>query len=62
LKFHRYISDKKKVREDVGPLQKKSGDLVTRDTKKAEVFNDFFALVLNWQGLEPHCSSCRKQW
>ena len=27
------------------PLQKETGDLVTRDMEKAEVFSDFFASV-----------------
>jgi len=43
--FHRYISDKRKARENVGPLWKEMGDLVTRDMEKAEVVDDFFASV-----------------
>ncbi|GAB0176214.1 hypothetical protein GRJ2_000086600 [Grus japonensis] len=43
--FYRYISDKRKTRENVGPLWKETGDLVTWDMEKAEVFNDFFASV-----------------
>ncbi|KFV20211.1 hypothetical protein N340_01073, partial [Tauraco erythrolophus] len=43
--FYRYVSDKKKSREDVGPLRKEMGDLATRDMEKAEVLNDFFASV-----------------
>ncbi|GAB0182661.1 hypothetical protein GRJ2_000731400 [Grus japonensis] len=43
--FYRYVSDKRKTRENVGPLQKEMGDLVTQDMEKAEVLNDFFALV-----------------
>ena len=34
------ISDKK-VREDVGPLQKETGDPLRRDMEKAEALNDF---------------------
>ncbi len=49
-KFYRYISDKKKVRVDVGPLQKETGDLVTRDMEKAEVYSDFFASVFSSKG------------
>lgn len=30
-----------KTRENVRPLQKKTRDMVTQDTEKAEVFNDF---------------------
>ncbi|KFW65086.1 hypothetical protein AS28_14346, partial [Pygoscelis adeliae] len=43
--FYRYVGDKRKIRENVGPLQREMGDLVTRDMGKAEVFNDFFASV-----------------
>ncbi|GAB0175820.1 mitochondrial enolase superfamily member 1 [Grus japonensis] len=43
--FYKYISDKRKTRENMGPLQKEMGDLVTQDIEKAEVLNDFFASV-----------------
>ncbi|KFZ52058.1 hypothetical protein N321_07570, partial [Antrostomus carolinensis] len=43
--FYRYVGEKRKTRENVGPLQKATGDLVTRDTEKAKVPNDFFASV-----------------
>jgi len=33
--------------ENVGPLQKEAGDLVTWDVEKAEVLDDFFASVFN---------------
>ena len=39
------MSDEGKTRENVGPLWKKTGDLVTQDMEKAEVLNDFFASV-----------------
>ena len=29
--FHRYVSDKRKTRENVSPVQKETGDLVSRD-------------------------------
>jgi len=45
--FYRYVSDRRQTRENVGPLRKEAGDLVTRDVKKAEVLNDFFASVFN---------------
>ncbi|KFQ20880.1 hypothetical protein N332_01897, partial [Mesitornis unicolor] len=48
--FYRYISDKRKAREDMGPLWKENGELVTRDTEKAEVLNDFFASVFTGKG------------
>ncbi|GAB0176407.1 mitochondrial enolase superfamily member 1 [Grus japonensis] len=43
--FYRYVSDKRRTRENVGPLRNETGDLVTQDMEKAEVFNDFFASV-----------------
>ncbi|GAB0207625.1 hypothetical protein GRJ2_003228200 [Grus japonensis] len=43
--FYRYFSDKRKARENVGPLRNETGDLVTQDMEKAEVLDDFFASV-----------------
>ena len=43
--FYRYISDQRQTRENVGPLRKETGELVSQDTEKAEVLNDFFASV-----------------
>ncbi|GAB0208353.1 mitochondrial enolase superfamily member 1 [Grus japonensis] len=43
--FYRYVRDKRRTRENVGPLQNETGDLVTQDMEKAEVLNDFFASV-----------------
>ncbi|GAB0186361.1 hypothetical protein GRJ2_001101400 [Grus japonensis] len=43
--FYRYASDKRKTRENVGPLRKETGHLVNQDMEKAEVLNDFFASV-----------------
>ncbi|GAB0184863.1 mitochondrial enolase superfamily member 1 [Grus japonensis] len=43
--FYRYVSDKRRTRENVGPLQNETGNLVTQDMEKAEVLNDFFASV-----------------
>ena len=34
----------------MGPLRKETGDLVTRDTEKPEVLNDFFASVFTIRG------------
>ncbi|KFW11307.1 hypothetical protein N327_10870, partial [Fulmarus glacialis] len=44
-RFHRYIGDNRKTRENVGPLRNEMGDLVTQDMEKAEVLKDFFASV-----------------
>lgn len=43
--FYKYISHKRKTRENASPLQKKTGDLVTWDNEKAKVLNAFFASV-----------------
>ncbi|GAB0209066.1 mitochondrial enolase superfamily member 1 [Grus japonensis] len=43
--FYSYVSDKRRTRENVGPLWNERGDLVTQDMEKAEVLNDFFASV-----------------
>ncbi|GAB0188947.1 mitochondrial enolase superfamily member 1 [Grus japonensis] len=40
-----FYSDKRRTRENVGPLQNETDDLVTQDMEKAEVLNDFFASV-----------------
>ncbi|PKU44522.1 rna-directed dna polymerase from mobile element jockey- hypothetical protein [Limosa lapponica baueri] len=48
--FYRYIDDKRKTRENLGPLQKEKRDLVTQDTEKVEVLNDFFASVFTSNG------------
>ncbi|GAB0186968.1 mitochondrial enolase superfamily member 1 [Grus japonensis] len=43
--FYRYVSDKRRMRENVGPLWNETGDLVSQDMEKAELLNDFFASV-----------------
>ncbi|GAB0207751.1 mitochondrial enolase superfamily member 1 [Grus japonensis] len=43
--FYRYVSDKRRTRENVGPLRNETGDLVAQDMEKAEVLDDFFASV-----------------
>ncbi|CAM5153827.1 unnamed protein product [Natator depressus] len=43
--FFRYVSNKKKVKERVGPLLNEGGNLVTEDVEKANVLNAFFASV-----------------
>ncbi|KAK4818694.1 hypothetical protein QYF61_017915 [Mycteria americana] len=52
--FYRYVGDKRKTRENVGPLQKETGDLVTWDMEKAEVLNDFFASVFTKGQVRDH--------
>ncbi|GAB0178330.1 mitochondrial enolase superfamily member 1 [Grus japonensis] len=43
--FYRYVSEKRRTRENVGPLWNEAGELVTQDMEKAEVLNDYFASV-----------------
>ena len=43
--FFKYISRKRKTRENVGLLLNEVGALVTKDTEKAELLNAFFASV-----------------
>ncbi|GAB0206062.1 mitochondrial enolase superfamily member 1 [Grus japonensis] len=43
--FFKYISSKRKTRENVGPLLNEVSALVTEDTEKAELLNAFFASV-----------------
>ncbi|KFV18986.1 hypothetical protein N340_02246, partial [Tauraco erythrolophus] len=54
--FYRYVSDKIRSRENVGPLRKETEDLATRDMEKAEVLNDFFVSVFTGKS-----SSCTAQ-
>ncbi|GAB0178377.1 mitochondrial enolase superfamily member 1 [Grus japonensis] len=49
--FYRYISDKRRTRQNVGPLRNETGDLVTQDMEKAEVLNDFFASIFTGKSL-----------
>ncbi|CAM5084542.1 unnamed protein product [Natator depressus] len=48
--FFRYVSNKKKVKESVGPLLNEGGNLVTEDVEKANVLNAFFASVFTNKG------------
>ncbi|GAB0182184.1 mitochondrial enolase superfamily member 1 [Grus japonensis] len=43
--FYRCVNEKRRMRENVGPLRNEMDDLVTQDMEKAEVLNDFFASV-----------------
>jgi len=58
--FYRYVSDKRKARENAGPLQKEVGDQVTQDMENAEVLNNISA-SLHQEVLQPHHPSCRWQ-
>ncbi|GAB0179270.1 heparan-sulfate 6-O-sulfotransferase 3 [Grus japonensis] len=48
--FFRYASDKRKMRENVGPLWKETEDLITQDMVKAEVLNDLLTSVFIQKG------------
>ncbi|PKU44399.1 hypothetical protein llap_5291 [Limosa lapponica baueri] len=48
--FYRYVRDKGKTREVVGPLWKEMGDLASQDMDKAELLNNFFASVFTGKG------------
>ncbi|CAM4601352.1 unnamed protein product [Lepidochelys olivacea] len=43
--FFRYVGNKKKAKESVGPLLNEGGNLVTEDVEKANILNAFFASV-----------------
>lgn len=43
--FYKDIRDKRKTRDNVGPLLKGKGDLATQDSEKDEVLNAFFAFI-----------------
>lgn len=45
-----------KTRENVRPLQKKTGDLVTQDTEKSEVFSDFLFVSIFTSKCSSHTS------
>ncbi|PKU46235.1 hypothetical protein llap_3459 [Limosa lapponica baueri] len=47
--FFNYIGGKMKTKENVGPLLKESGTMVTEDAGKAELLNAFFASVFTAQ-------------
>lgn len=43
--FYNYMSNKRKVRENVVPLLNEMGDLVKQDSENAEALNAFFVSV-----------------
>lgn len=45
--FYRYINDKQRSKENMSPLWKEVGDLVTWNMEKAELLNYFFSCSLH---------------
>jgi len=63
--FNKYIGDKRKTRENVGPLLNEKGDLITQEMEKAEVLNAAFASVFTskidpWESQGPETNG--KGW
>ena len=46
--FYNYIRCKRKTRENVGPLQNGSGDLMTKDMEKAEITECLICFSPSW--------------
>ena len=47
--FYKYISNKRRAKENLHPLLDAGGNTVTKAEEKAEVLNAFFASVFNSQ-------------
>ncbi|GAB0185825.1 mitochondrial enolase superfamily member 1 [Grus japonensis] len=43
--FFRYVNNKQKQKDNIGPLLNRRGELVTNNAEKAEVLNTFFIFV-----------------
>lgn len=48
--FYWNVSGGRKTREEAGPLQKETGNLVIQDKEKVEILNDFFVLIVTSKG------------
>ena len=45
--FYKYISNRRRAKENLHPLLDVEGNIVTRDEEKTDVINAFFASVFN---------------
>ena len=59
--FFKYISSKRKARDNVGPLLNEAGVLVTEDADKAELLNAFFASVFSAKAGPPESQALEKK-
>lgn len=48
---HNYFGNKRKMKENVGTLFDKVGDILKNGMEKAKVLSAFFVSVFTWQGL-----------
>lgn len=53
-RFYRYINQKRKVKESIPPLMRKTGKLVRTEKEKAEGAQQLLCLSLHGQDLFPH--------
>jgi len=60
--FYKYIKDKRKSRENLGPVLSAAAGLVTYDTGKAEVLNAFFPSTANISLQESQAHETRGSW
>ena len=59
--IYKYIAQKRQAQESVLPLVNEKGELAMTDMEKAEVLNEFFALVFT--GSQDSCiSQVRGEW
>ena len=56
--FYGYVSQKRKVKENLSHLMSKTGKLVTKDEEKAEALNNIFASVFTGN-LSSHTSQVK---